>query len=69
MQPAKQGLLSLIPEAAVHINFVVNLARLFRIPILDYIDNPTQNRCSKKSREIHGKKPLLESQDVKKLYF
>ena len=69
MQPAKQGLFSLIPEAAVHINFVVNLARLFRIPILDYIDNPTQNRCSEKSREIHGKTPLLESQDVKKFYF
>ena len=60
LQPAKQGLFSLIPEAAIHINFAVNLARFFRTPILDYIDNHIQNKCSKKSRKIHGK-PLLES--------
>ena len=34
LQPAKQGLISLIPEAAVHINFAVNLARFFRTLIL-----------------------------------
>ena len=39
LQPAKQGLFSLIPEAAVHINFAVNLARFFRTPILYYVDN------------------------------
>ena len=48
LQPAKQGLFLLIPEAAVHINFAVNLARFFRTPILYYIDNHIQNRCSKK---------------------
>ena len=61
LQPAKQGLFSLIPEAAVHINFAVNLARFFRTPILSYIDNHIQNRCSKKSRKLHGKTPLMES--------
>ena len=60
LQPAKPGLFSLIPEAAVHINFAVNLARFFRTPILYYIDNHIQNRCSKKSRKIHGKTSLLE---------
>ena len=65
MQPAKQGLFSLIPEAAVHINFDVNLARFFRIPIFGYIDNPIQNRFSKKSCKIHGKTPLLESLFIK----
>ena len=48
-------------EAAVYITFAVNLARLFRTPILYYIDNHVQNRCSKKSRKIHGKAPFLES--------
>ena len=48
-QPAKQGLFSLIPEAAVHMNFAVNLARSFRTPILYYIDNHIQNRCFAKS--------------------
>ena len=61
LQPAKQGLFSLIPEAAVHINFAVNLARFFRTPTLYYLDNHVQNRCSKKSPKIHGKTPLLES--------
>ena len=61
LQPAKQGLFSLIPEAAVHINFAVNLARFFRTPTLYYIDNHVKNRCSKKSRKICGKTPLLES--------
>ena len=61
MQPAKQGLFSLIPEAAVHINFAVNLARFFRTPRLYYIDDHIQNRRSKKSRKIHGKTPFLES--------
>ena len=61
LQPAKPGLFSLIPEAAVHINFAVNLARFFRTPILYYIDNHIQNRCSKKSRKTHGKTPFLES--------
>ena len=37
LPPAKQGLFSLIPEAAVHITFAVNLARFFRTPILYYI--------------------------------
>ena len=61
LQPAKQGLFSLIPETAIHMSFAVNLARFFRTPILYYIDNHIQNRCSKKSRKIHGKTPLLES--------
>ena len=65
MQPAKQDLLSLIPEAAVHINFAVNLARFFRTPLLYYIDNHIQNRCSKKSRKVHGKTPLMESLLIK----
>ena len=29
----KQGLFSLLPEAAIHINFAVNLAKLFRTSI------------------------------------
>ena len=58
--PAKQGLFSGIPEAAVDVNFAVNLARFFRTPISYYIDNHIQNRCSKKSRKTHGKTPLLE---------
>ena len=33
LQPAKQSLFSLIPEAAVHINFTVNLERFFRTSI------------------------------------
>ena len=57
LQKDKQGLFSLIPEATVHINLAVILARSFRTPILYYIDNHIQNRCSKKSRKI----PLLES--------
>ena len=61
LQPARQGLFSLIPEADVLMNFAVNLAIFFRTPILYYIDNHIQNRCSKKSRKIHGKTPLLES--------
>ena len=55
LQPAKKGLFSLTSEAAVHINFAVNLARSFRTPILHCIDNHIQNRCSKKYRKIHGK--------------
>ena len=61
LQPAKQALFSRIPEATVHINFSVNLARFFRTPIFYYIDNRIQNRCSKKFSKIHGKTPLLES--------
>ena len=61
LQPAKQSLFSLIPEAAIHINFAMNVARFFRTPTLNYIDNHIQNRCSKKSRKIHGKTSLLES--------
>ena len=68
-QSTKQGLLSVIPEAAICINFVVNLAIYFRTPILIshryYIDNHIQKRCSKKSRKIHGKTPLLESLLIK----
>ena len=60
LQPARQGLFSLIPEADVLMNFAVNLAIFFRTPILYYIDNHIQNRCSKKSRKTHGKTPLLE---------
>ena len=61
LQPAKQVLFSLIPETAVHMSFAVNLARFFRTPILYYIDNHIQNRCSKKSRKIHEETPSLES--------
>ena len=59
--PAKQGLFSGIPEAAVDVNFAVNLARFFRTPISYYIDNHIQNRCSKNSRKFHGKMPLPAS--------
>ena len=58
---AKQGLFSLTPERAVDMSFAVNLARFFRTPVLYYIDNHIQNRCSKNYRKIHGKIPLLES--------
>ena len=61
LRPVKQGLFSVIPEAAVQINFAVNLARLFRTPISYYIDNHTQNRCSKNSSKIHGKMLLPAS--------
>ena len=42
LQPAKQGLFLLIPDAAVYINFAVNLARFSRTPILYYMDNHIQ---------------------------
>ena len=58
---AKQGLFSLIPEKNVDMSFAVNLARFFRTPVLYYIDNHIQNRCSKSYRKIHGKTTLLES--------
>ena len=58
---AKQGLFSLIPEKNVDMSFAVNLARFFRTPVLYYIDNQIQNRCSKSYRKIHGKTTLLES--------
>ena len=61
LQSGKQGLFSLIPEAAVHMNFAVNLARFCRTPVLYYIDNHIQKRCSKKYRKIHWKTPFLES--------
>ena len=54
----KQGLFSLTPEAAVHMNSTVNFARVFRRTNINY---HIKNRCSKKSRKIHGKIPLLES--------
>ena len=53
LQPAKQGLFLLIPEAAVHMNFAVNLTRFFRTPFLYCIDNLVQIGRSKKSRKIH----------------
>ena len=43
LQPAKEGLFSLIPEAVVHMNFAGSLAKFFRTTILYYIDNYTQN--------------------------
>ena len=55
LQPAKQGLFSLIPETAIHMSFAVNLARFFRTPILYYIDNHIQNRCSKNLAKFMGK--------------
>ena len=55
LQPAKQGLFSLIPEAAVHINFAVNLARFFRTPILYYIDNHIQIGVPKDLAKFMGK--------------
>ena len=58
---AKQSLFSLIPEAAVHMNFAVNFARFFRTPILYNIDNHMQSRCSKKSCKTHGKMLVLKS--------
>ena len=61
LQSAKQGLFSLIPEAAVHSNFTVNLARFFRTPIRAPRDNRIQIKCSKKSRKIDWKTPVLGS--------
>ena len=61
LQPAKQGLFSLIPEAAVHMNFDVNVAELFRIPFCIPYDDQIQNRCSRKSRKILEKTTMLES--------
>ena len=40
--------------------FAVNFARFFRTPMLHNIDNNIQSRCSKKSREIHRKIPVLK---------
>ena len=37
LQPAKQGLFSLIPEAAAHMNFAVNFVGFFRTPFLHNI--------------------------------
>ena len=34
LQPAKQSLFSLIPEAAVHMNFAVNFVEFFRTHFL-----------------------------------
>ena len=51
LQPAKQGLFSLIPEAAVYIDFAVNFARFFGTHTLYNRDNHTKNKCSKKSRK------------------
>ena len=61
LQSAKQGLFSVIPEAAVHSNFTVNLARCFRTPIRAPRDNRLQIKCSKKSRQIDWKTPVLGS--------
>ena len=41
-------------------NFAVNLVRSFRTPIFYNIDKHIQNRCSKKSRKIHGEIPVLK---------
>ena len=53
--------------------YPANLLHIFRTPsprnlsgglflsILHHIDNHIQNRCSKKSRKLHGKIPLMES--------
>ena len=61
LQSAKQGLFSLIPEAAVHSSFTVNLARFFRTPIRAPCDNRIQIKWSKKSRKIDWKTHLLGS--------
>ena len=42
-------------------NFAVNFVRFLRTLILYNKDNHIQNRCSKISRKIHGKTPVLES--------
>ena len=55
LQPAKQGLFSLMPEVAVHINFAVNLARIFITSILYYIDNHIQRGVLKNLKNFMGK--------------
>ena len=55
LKSAKQGIFSVIPDTAVHMNFAVNIARFFRTPILYNICNHmlhVQNCCSKKSRNV-----------------
>ena len=61
LQSAIQGLFSLIPEAAVHINFAVNFAGFLEHLFCITYDNQIHNRCSKKSRKILEKTPVLES--------
>ena len=52
LQPTKQGLFSLILEAAIQINFAVSLARFFRIPILYIIIYVMQYRQKQPSRGV-----------------
>ena len=42
-------------------NFVVNFARFLEHLFCITYEKHIQNRCSKKSRKIHGKTPMLES--------
>ena len=39
LQLTKQGIFSIIPEAAVHMNLAMNIARFFRTPILHTRNN------------------------------
>ena len=61
LQLAKQGLFSLIPEAAVNMNFAVNFVSLLEHLFCITNNNHVQNKCSKKSCKIHWKTPVLES--------
>ena len=47
LQPDKQGLFSLIPEAVAHMNFAVNFARFFSTLILYSIGNHIGNHNHK----------------------
>ena len=60
-QLAKQGLFSLIPEAAVNMNFAVNFVSFLEHLFCITYNNHIQNRCSKKSCKIHWKKTVLGS--------
>ena len=53
LQPAKQGLFSLIPEAAAHMNFAVDFVGFFRTPF--HCGNQMQNWCYKKSPKLSRK--------------
>ena len=61
LQPAKQGLFSLIPKTAVHIDFAVNLARFFRTSIQKQQSRGAlKRRCSENMQQIYRRTPMLK---------
>ena len=61
MQPAKQGLFSLIPEAAAHMNFAENFVGFFRTSFLHNIRQSNTKLALQKMSQILEKTPMLES--------